>query len=286
MFLVIVSGLGVASFHPEGYRTAHFFTGEKMATGMSIFAVGGNLGFALGPIMSIFVVTRFGFEFLPLMMVFSLFFVSLLLHSWTLIAVPKTRAQSGKNPGQPIKRAALISLFMVIATVVMRSWATMGLITYIPFYYMNYLSGDPLYAGTLVSSFLLGGVVGTLGGSMLADRWGHKRYLVLSLALATLVFPLIFFVHGAALFAVLILLGMILISSFSVTVVMAQQILPRNLGIASGLMVGFAIGTGGIGVTLLGIVADALGVPFALKSIGLLPLGGFLLSLTVRYPVR
>lgn len=76
---------------------------------------------------------------------------------------------------------------------------------------------------------------------------------------------------------------MLMISTFSVTIVMAQRLLPNKLGVASGLMVGFAIGTGGIGVTLLGIVADAYGVPVALKSICILPLVGFLLSLVVRY---
>jgi len=74
-----------------------------------------------------------------------------------------------------------------------------------------------------------------------------------------------------------------MISTFSVTIVMAQKLLPNRLGIASGLMVGFAIGTGGIGVTLLGLVADNYGVPAALKSICILPLVGFILSLIVKY---
>jgi len=102
--------------------------------------------------------------------------------------------------------------------------------------------------------------------------------------LATLVLPLIFITKGILLFAVLGLLGMILISTFTVTVVMAQHLLPRNLGIASGLMVGFAIGAGGICVTLLGVIADHFGVPFALKSIAILPLMGLLLSLLLKYP--
>src|SRR5512136_1725802 len=57
---LILSGFGIASFHPEGFKTAHFFTGDKKATGMSIFAVGGNLGFALGPIVALSLVTHFG----------------------------------------------------------------------------------------------------------------------------------------------------------------------------------------------------------------------------------
>ena len=78
--------------------------------------------------------------------------------------------------------------------------------------------------------------------------------------------------------------GMALISSFTVTIVMAQALLPDNLGVASGLMAGFAIGTGGIGVTLLGVVADHFGVPAALKSIMLLPVVGLLISCFIRYP--
>jgi MFS transporter, FSR family, fosmidomycin resistance protein len=89
---------------------------------------------------------------------------------------------------------------------------------------------------------------------------------------------------GAVLFAALGLLGMVCISTFSLTVVMAQRMLPSNLGMASGLMVGFAIGAGGICVTFLGVLADHFGVPFALKSIAILPLIGLVLCLILKYP--
>jgi FSR family fosmidomycin resistance protein-like MFS transporter len=77
--------------------------------------------------------------------------------------------------------------------------------------------------------------------------------------------------------------GAVLVSTFTVTIVMAQHLLPRNLGIASGLMVGFAIGAGGICVTLLGVLADHYGVPFALRSIAVLPVLGLILSMAIRY---
>ncbi len=165
----------------------------------------------------------------------------------------------------------------------MRSWTQIGLMTYIPFYYIDILKGEPLYAGKLVSALLLGGVVGTIAGSIIADRIGHKRYLILSMALTSLLFPLIFVAHGFMLFITLGVFGMVLISTFTVTIVMAQQLLPRNLGIASGLMVGFAIGTGGLGVTILGVIADHFGVLNALKSIMVLPVAGLLLCLPIRY---
>ncbi len=284
LFLVIISGLGVASYHPEGYKTARFFTGDKMATGMSVFSVGGNLGFALGPIISISIITYLGFSFLPLMVTFPLIFISLLFYSWNSLAREKPVSVAKATSLEIARKGAYVSLFLIIGTVIMRSWTQMGLMTYIPFYYIDYLKGEPLHAGKLVSVLLLGGVVGTIVGSIVADRIGHKRYLIVSIALATLLFPLIFVAKGVMLFITLGVFGMVLNSTFTVTIVMAQQLLPSNLGIASGLMVGFAIGTGGLGVTILGVIADRFGVPNALKSIMVLPLAGLLLSLPIKYP--
>ncbi len=286
LLLVIFSGLGVASYHPEGFRTAYFFTGQRAATGMSVFSVGGNLGFALGPIIALFVITHFGFSFLPLMIIFSAFFLTTLFFFWKTISIPKTLTVEKKSfQGGTIKRAAG-PLIVIIATVIIRSWTHAGLITFIPFYYIDHLRADPIYAGKLVSVFLLGGVIGTLAGSPLADRWGHKRYLIISMAVSSVTLPLIFFVKGLLLFVALGALGMVLISTFTVTLVMAQGLLPGNLGVVSGLMVGFAIGTGGVGVTILGLIADHFGVLLALKSITILPFIGFILSMFVRYPLE
>lgn len=282
--LVMVSGLGVASYHPEGYKTASYFTGEKRATGMAIFSVGGNLGFALGPLIAIFIIKYLGLSSLPAMIIPSLLFPAIVFFYWDRISAGRSDRKAPQQASDPIPGATYMSMATLVGIVTMRSWIQMGLMSYIPFYYINHLKGDPLHAGALVSSFLLGGVIGTLGGSPLADRWGHRRYLILSMFLAAVVLPVIFVVEGIFLFAILGLLGMILISTFSVTVVMAQHLLPRNLGIASGLMVGFAIGAGGICVTLLGVIADSFGVPFALKSIALLPCIGFLLSTVLKYP--
>ncbi len=284
LILVLVSGLGIASYHPEGYKTAYYFTGDRMVTGMSIFSVGGNLGVALGPIISLYIITHLGFSFLPLMLVFSILFTALVLYSWKALTIPKIGPVENKKDHSATAKGAYVSLFMITATVITRSWTQIGIVTYIPFYYIDYLKENPLYAGKLISVFLLGGVLGTLAGSPLADRWGHKLYLTLSLLLTSLILPLILVVKGGMLFLVLGLAGMILISSFTVTIVMAQQLLPQNLGIASGLMVGFAIGTGGIGVTILGVVADHFGVPFALRTIMVLPIAGLILSMALRYP--
>jgi len=79
----------------------------------------------------------------------------------------------------------------------------MGLLSYIPFYYIDFLRGDPVYAGTLVSLFLLGGAAGTLAGGPLADRLGHKFYISLTMMLAALTFPCYFCSRGSRYFSLL-----------------------------------------------------------------------------------
>ena len=281
--LVILSGMGVASFHPEGYKTSSHFTGEKPVTGMSIFSVGGNLGFALGPILSVFIIKYGGFSSLPIIVIPALLFAALILFYWKKISAGRETVKTAEGTRFKIPGKTYVSVTILICIVMVRSWIQMGLMTYIPFYYTDYLKGDPLYASALVSVFLLGGVLGTLGGAPVADRMGHKRYLNLAMLLTALLLPLIFFAKNTALFLVLGILGAVLVSTFTVTIVMAQHLLPRNLGIASGLMVGFAIGAGGICVTLLGVLADHYGVPFALRSIAVLPVLGLILSMAIRY---
>ena len=286
LFLVVISGLGIAAYHPEGYKTAHFFTGDKSVTGMSIFSVGGNLGFSLGPLFASYIIKYLGFSSLPVIVVPSLLCTAIILSYKTTIAIPRAAHAENQKDVSKTSLGAYVSLFVVIMIVVMRSWTQMGLLTYIPFYYINHLKGDPLFAGNLVFVYLACGAAGTLIGAPFADKWGHKRFLRLSMFLATITLPMIFipFVQKTYLiFFVLGLQGMLLISTFSVTIVMAQKLLPNKLGVASGLMTGFAIGTGGIGVTLLGLVADNFGVPVALESIMILPLVGFILSLIVKY---
>jgi MFS transporter, FSR family, fosmidomycin resistance protein len=281
--LVIIGGCGVSAYHPEGFKTAAFFTGERRATGMSFFSVGGNLGFALGPIIAMWTITRFGFDHLPLTMVISLLVLFALLLSRKAIALPALPDGRVHQAVKENSSSSYLSLTLLIAVVFMRSWIQAGAATYIPFYYINVLKGDPIYAAKLVSVLLLGGAVGTLAGAPVADRWGYLLLVRISTVLSACIFPFILVTRGTLLFFVLFVLGIVLSSTFSVTIVMAQKLLPKNLGVASGLMTGFAIGAGGIGVTLLGVVADHFGVLTALRSVAILPVVAVILSMILRF---
>ena len=287
LLCVMISGVGVASFHPEGFKTAYFFTGDKKTTGMSLFAVGGNLGIAIGPITALALVNYFGLKgtlglVIPGILIAVILFLNL---SWLFSPVQSAHKEAKKEMKTPLSRNQKISFFLLIGIATVRAWTQLGLATYIPFYYINYLKGNPLYAGKLVSTFLMAGALGTLIGAPLADRWGHKKFLLLTLLLS---FPLLLLFYNSSGFITFILLGisgMVLISTFALTMVMAQAILPHHLGMASGMMVGFTISAGGIGVTLLGTIADTWGVPMAIKTVFVMPLIAFGLALLLKYPL-
>jgi len=288
LICVMVSGIGIASFHPEGFKTAYYFTGDKKATGMSIFAVGGNFGIAMGPILALTLVTSFGLKGIFSLILPGVLIAVILILNMSMFTAPVELAhrEAKKLAKVPLTRNQKVSFSLLVAIATIRAWIQFGLATYIPFYYINYLKGNPLYAGKLVSTFLLAGALGTLIGAPLADRWGHKRFLLISLALSFPLLLLFYFSSGLITFVFLGISGMVLISTFALTTVMGQALLPQNLGIASGMMVGFTISAGGIGVTLLGVIADIWGVPMAIKAIFVLPLIAFGLGLLIKYPLE
>jgi FSR family fosmidomycin resistance protein-like MFS transporter len=287
LLCVTLSGLGIAGFHPEGFKTAYHFTGDKKATGMSIFAVGGNFGIAIGPLLGLTLVTSFGIKGTLALIVPGIVMAIILLSNMSKLSAPVEFAdrEATKEARAPLSKNQKISFFLLIAIATIRAWTQFGLATYIPFYYINYLKGNPLYAGKLVSTFLMSGTLGTLIGAPLADRWGHKKYLSSSLLLSFPLLLLFYNSRGPMVFILLGMAGLVLISTFALTTVMAQILLPQHLGIASGMMVGFSISAAGIGVTLLGAIADHWGVPTAIQTVFALPLIAFGLSLLVKYPL-
>jgi FSR family fosmidomycin resistance protein-like MFS transporter len=287
LFLVLISGLGVASYHPEGSKYARFASGKRKATGMSIFSVGGNLGFGLGPILATFLYGLAGLKGTAGLIILGALMALILVVNLknitnTQTAIGKDEQAEAEHPKEPTKqlnKGVIFSVIVLIMIVIMRSWTHLGIVTFIPQYYMHYLHCDQVHAAFLTSIFLLAGALGTLFGGPAADHWGLKTIITCSFALQV---PLLFLfanVQGIWATVVLAATGFVIISTFAVTVVMCQELLPGNVGLASGLMLGFAIGMGGVGTTLLGWVADNWGLFMVFKIIILFPAVGFILSL-------
>ena len=282
---VMFTGLGTAAFHPEGFKATACIASERRATGMSFFSVGGNLGFAIGSPAAIFLVSRHGLPGAAALLIPAAVAALLFLPALPVIRhrIRSVTATPRKNAMSGVERP-LYAVSLIILIVVLRSWTQLGLATYIPFLYEDQLKSDPAYVATLLFLFLGSGTVGTVIGGPLADRFGHRRMLFTSIALQI---PLIFLFlrsSGWPVFVVAALLGGTIVSTFSVTIVMAQELFPKRMATASGAIAGFAIGTGGVGVTLLGAVADRYGVPAATHAINILPAVGALLALLLPLP--
>jgi MFS transporter, FSR family, fosmidomycin resistance protein len=280
--LVVVMGLGVAAWHPEGYKTATVVAGDRKATALSWFSLGGNVGIAVGPPLMTALIVGFGAAGTLGMLVPSTLVGLLLLAALPMFTreVMAPRALRARKEGATMPGA----MALLILVVSVRAWTTLGFTTFVPFYYVDTLKADPRIVGVLLFVFLGAGALGTVVAGPIADRVGPRPFMTWVL-LTALPFGVLFLLSSGPLAVVMLgLFGAILTSSFSVSVVLAQAYLPRHAGMASGLIVGFAIGLGGVGVTVLGRVADRWGVPTALWISALMPLLAFALTRLLPAP--
>lgn len=268
LLLVFLSGIGIAAFHPEAYKTAYLATGEKKATGISLFSVGGNVGYGLGPLAVAFCLTMFGQPGLLLLWLPGLLTGALLL--WALPWISRnTPAASAAQTDTAAP--APYALAIVLGIVTLGACVHAGMVTYVPLYFAARGEGAVI-VGSLLSLFLISGAVGTLLAGPIADHIGHKKFLTISMGILC---PLIFaFLNakGPLSIGILAVIGACISPMFSVTLVIAQTLMKGRLGATAGLMMGFGIGAGGLGVTALGMVADGWGVETAMHFIGFLPL--------------
>ena len=271
--LVVVTGFGVAAWHPEGYKTATGVAGERKATALGWFSLGGNIGVALGAPVITALITTFGIAGTLGMLVPSLLTAAVMLAALPRIARVAAAPRAARAGAHGVNMPGAMALLIGVVTI--RSWTTLGFSTFVPFFYIDVLKHDPRLVGPLLFVFLGSSALGSVFAGPVADRWGARPFVQWAL-LAAVPFGVAFMLtDGILRFVMLGLFGAITIGSFSVTVVLAQAYLPRHAGMASGLVVGFAVGTGGVAVTLLGIVADHYGVASALWISALMPIAGF-----------
>ncbi len=250
--LVLASGVGVAAFHPEGSKFAGYVSGRKRASGMSWFSIGGNLGYALGPIATTAVVASLGLRGGFLLAVPSLL-AAVAIVAWTPylrgFAPEPEAAHTGAGVDDP--RA----MKLLLGVIALRSVAWFGLITFVPLWEVSQ-GHSKSYGNHLLALMLFSGGIGTLALGPLADHFG-RRPVLLSSVVATgplvLVFVLVGGVPGAIALA---LVGACVVGTFGVTMVMGQEYMPRHIGTASGLVIGLSVGLGGVAALGLGLLAD------------------------------
>lgn len=276
-----LAGLGVGAYHPEGARNASFVAGSRRrATAMSFYGVGGNIGFAIGPLVVTALVLALGLSGLvwfAVPLTIGAFWLARELpriDGLRLAAIAESEARSGgsgKDRWLPFAGIASVAGF--------RSAAYFGLQAFVPIFLITELGTSDAVGNAALAVLLAVGVAGTILGGALADRIGNKPVLVVSLGTVCPLILSLLAVGEAGAFLLVGLIGFFLFGTFSIAVVMGQEFLPNRIGVASGVTLGAAIGFGGLVAWLLGLLADQTGLTTVMIVIAFLPLPGFLISL-------
>ena len=276
---VVVSGLGVAAFHPEGAKFASLASLGRQGRGMSLFSVGGNAGFALGPLLTTPLVLVFG-----LAGTLALIVPALIAATVTAREVPRLRGlvpageASAAEAGQTDDWGAFGRLGGLIA---LRSGVYFGLQAFIPAYFVVELGSSEAGGNAALTIMLAAGAAGTLVGGVLVDRWGARGVLVGTQVLLLPLLVVLPLLGGLAATVALGAIGFVAIASFSITVVLGQAYLPSRVGLASGVTLGLAIGLGGVEATALGVIADSAGLEAVLWTVAVLPVPAILLAFSL-----
>ncbi|GMK40489.1 MFS transporter [Paenibacillus sp. CCS19] len=291
---VVLIGLGSAVFHPEGSRVVHFAAGGRKGLAQSIYQVGGNFGQMLAPLMTIFIFIPLGQHGAIWGTVIAAIAIVLLARvaPWyrtqlNLHGRPQRRTGGGAPASvvsslAPTKQKVIIALTLLVLIVFARSWYFSGITTFYQFFAEDEYGLSKKAAQIPVFLYMAAGVIGTFFGGVLADKIGLKKMIVLSVAGAAPFALILPHLPQFWIYPVIFITGLILQSGFSVTVVYAQQLLPGNIGMASGLITGLAFGMGAVGAVALGKLSLMMGRADMMNFASFLPLLGFLAFLLPR----
>lgn len=266
--VITLSGIGSAIFHPEAARMVNKVSGNKRGTALSIFSVGGNSGFAIGPMIAVASITALGMSGTTV-----LCFVGLIMAMILMVLVPKMKAEiaqasvsehiaatktggeekAGKNDWKAFAR---LTLLIVCSSIVI-----CGLRSFIPLYWVDVLGLSEAAAGSALTLLFTLGVVTTLIGGMMADKFGYLTIVRMSYVLLAPMVALLSQTTDAAIgYLLMVPIGLAMFSPFSSVVVLGQSYLARSIGFASGVTLGLSFSVGGVLVPLIGRFADSHGL--------------------------
>ncbi|HZZ49805.1 MAG TPA: MFS transporter [Pseudonocardia sp.] len=275
---VALSGIGVAAFHPEAARLARVVTGGG-PVGMSWFSVGGNIGFALAPVIATPVIALGGVSATPWLVVPSVIGAALV--------VPMLR-RGRSTPGAGATARAGVDDWPAFGTlsaiIVVRSVAFTGISTFLGLFVQQRIPHGAAASGIALFVLYAGGAVGTVLGGRCARRWGRLptlrvAYLVGAVALAGVVL-----VPGPAVLVFVGATSLALYAPFSLHITLGQDYLPNRVGTASGVTLGLAVSVGGAFAPALGALAQATSLQWTLASLVVLPVLAAVLGRRLREP--
>ena len=279
---VSLFGLGSSIFHPQGSQVAQQASGGRKGLAQSIFQVGGNGGFALGPLFAALIVIPVGlsgvrwFAFIAILLAIILVYIGKWHVKQTKQVHKKSRTQwtTAKTYSHYQIYGFVFILFVLMFS---KNFYTESMTSYFTFFLIEKFGISIQYSQVCLFVFLAAEVVGTLLGGWIGDRYGRKNVIWFSIfgaAPFTIMLPYINSLTGTILLSALI--GLIIASAFSAILVYATDLMPNHIGTIAGIFYGLSFGLGGVGSSFFGWLADQTSILFVFKVSTLLPLLGII----------
>ncbi len=272
-------GMGSAVFHPESSRLARHASGGQHGLAQSVFQVGGNGGTAIGPLVAAFIVLPQGQRSMAWFCLVSLLGIMILLYvgSWYKRNPFKKKlsARERHAAGLPRKRV-IFAIAILIALIFSKYFYLASISSYYTFYLISKFHVSVRESQLYLAVFLGAAAIGTFAGGPIGDRIGRKLVIwwsILGVLPFTLLLP---YVNLGWTVLLTVIIGLVIASAFSAILVYAQELMPGNIGMISGIFFGFAFGMGGIGAAILGEVADHTNIYFVYHICSFLPAIGIL----------
>jgi FSR family fosmidomycin resistance protein-like MFS transporter len=273
-------GLGSSIIHPEASKLTHYASGGKHGLAQSIFQVGGNFGSSIGPLLAAWIIAPHGQRYL---VVFAGLAVVSLLTKRPITRWYRERIeQIGRKEGADkiihrvrlSKKKIYLSLAILLVLIFSKYVYLASFSSYYTFYLIEKFGVTTQQSQLYLFAYLFAAAVGTVLGGPIGDRVGRKWVIWISI-LGTAPFALM--LPGADLLWTCVLsvvIGLVLSSAFSAILVYAQELLPKHVGLISGLFFGLAFGIAGIAAAILGGIADARGIEYVYRLCAYMPLLG------------
>ena len=276
---VLFLGFGSAIFHPEGSRVSFLAAGNKRGLSQSIYQVGGNSGQALAPILSAFLILPYGIKAAAVVLVGTTvgIFILTRVASWYKKQLEKERLTNVKkvliSSLPPLTKKQIgIALTILFSIIFARSFYTTNMTSFYVFYLMDEYDVTSRMGQIYIFLFMACGVIGTFFGGPLSDRIGRKNVILLSVVVPIPFCLLLPHMPLSIVPLFLIMIGTLIMISFSVTVVYAQELVPSKIGTMAGLTVGLSFGMGAIASVLIGKILDETSLAFTMNLIAILTL--------------
>lgn len=271
-------GVGSSVFHPESARIAFLASGGKRSLAQSIFQIGGNTGVALAPLLVAFIVIPHGQKHIIWFLAAALLAISIMIYigTWQRKVIKLTQSAKQKKIVLPnlTNRQINQSVAILLILIFSKYFYVASITSFFQFFTIDKFGLTEVQAQIYLFYFLIAAALGTLLGGYFGDKFGRKPIIwfsILGAAPFTLAMP---YLNATFTAIFIVIIGLIVSSAFPSIIVYAQELLPKKLGMVSGLFYGFAFGMGGLGSAVLGFVADKTSIEFVYHICAYLPLIG------------